>query len=67
MKNTILFLINLFCVAFLYAQNTKPEKDTPLPNEDFLTKSELVIEGQPINIVATYDTKGNKKRKIDFK
>jgi len=62
MKNTLLLLTTLFCVYFLYAQNTKPKKDTPLPNEDFFTKSELVIEGQPINIVATYDTKGNKNR-----
>jgi len=62
MKKTLLLLTALLCVSFLYAQNPIQEEDTPLPNEDFFTKSELVIEGQPISIVATYDTKGNKNR-----
>jgi hypothetical protein len=62
MKKSILLLIIFFCVLFLCAQSENREIDTPLPNEDFFNLSELVIEGQPWKIVATYDTKGNRNR-----
>ena len=59
MKKIILLLTTLFCVAFLHAQTAVNQQNQQLSNEDFFNKSELVIEGQYIKIVATYDTKGN--------
>jgi len=56
MRKVLLFLITLFSVAFIYAQNNS--NNTPLTNEDFFTKSDLVFEGYFIKVVATYDTKG---------
>jgi len=59
MKNTLLLLTTLICVSFLYAQNNT--NNIPLTNEEFFTQAELVVEGNFIRVVATYDTKGNGK------
>jgi len=59
MRKVLLFLITLFSVAFIYAQNNS--NNAPLTNEDFFTKSDLVFEGYFIKVVATYDTKGEGK------
>jgi len=59
MKKTLLLLTALLCVSFLYAQNNT--NNIPLTNEDFFTQAELVVEGNFIRVVATYDTKGNGK------
>jgi len=67
MKKTLLILTTLLCVSFLYAQNPIQEVDTPLPNEDFFTKSELVIEGISLKWVANYDTKGNRNKDEIFR
>ena len=65
MKRTILlFSTLLFSVVILCAQTSEkgyPNR-TGLSNEDFFTKSDLVVESSFLGIVATYDTKGNKKR-----
>jgi len=56
MKKKLLFLITLFSISFLYAQNNS--NNAPRSNEEFFTQAELVIEGQFMRVVATYDTKG---------
>jgi len=54
MKKALLFLITLFCIAFLYAQNNEKQ----LSNKEFFTQAELVIEGQFVRKLYTYNLKG---------
>jgi len=54
MKKTFLLLAALCCVIFLYAQNNEKQ----LSNEDFFTQAELVIEGQLVRKLHTYNLKG---------
>ena len=63
MKKTIFFLIALFCVVFLYAQKTKNRQ---FSNKDFFTKAELVIEGQYMRLIHTYNLKGTDKYEDGF-
>ena len=64
MKRTILlFSTLLFSVVILCAQTSEkgyPNR-TGLTNEDFFTKSDLVVESSYIGLVATYDIEGNKR------
>jgi len=63
MKKTILLLITLFCVTYFYAQQPQNEKNAPNPlsNEDFFNQAELVAECSFVKVVATCDSKGNRK------
>lgn len=61
MKKTILLLIILFCVTFFYAQQPQNEKNNPKCTKDYFNQAELVVECSLIKIVATYDTKGNRR------
>ena len=57
-KNLLLFLIALFCILFANAQT---EKQIPLPNEEFFTQADLVIEGIYLREVHTYNLEGTSK------
>jgi len=65
MKKSILFLIALFSVTLLYAQNNENNKYflPPNDNENIFNQATLVFEGNFMRCVATYDTKG--KGKLD--
>jgi len=66
MKKTILLFITLLfsVVTLLHAQTAEKGYTNfyagGLTNEDFFTKSDLVVESRYIGIVAIYDTKGNR-------
>jgi len=69
MRKVILLIITLFSVTLMYAQ-TDPLYDKyvekPLPNEYFFTQSELVIEGQFLRLIHTYNLKGTDKYEDGF-
>ena len=65
MKKSILFLITLFSVAFLYAQNIDNNKNISLHNENLFQQAELIFEGRIIKDVATYYAKDNENENWD--
>ena len=66
MKKTILFLITLFSVAFLYAQTAVNQQNQQLSNEDFFNQAELVFEGNLVKCVYTYNPNGTKKNEDTY-
>jgi len=59
MKKKLLFLIILFCVSVLNAQNNTNEQ--PLTNKEVFQQAELVFEGYFLKLVHTYNLSGNLK------
>jgi len=58
MKRKLLFLILMFSVALLYAQNNESDYQLPIFDKDIFNKSELIFEGSFVKCVATYATEG---------
>ncbi len=58
-KTTLLLITTLFYLGFLHAQTAKNTNKTPLTNEEFFTKSDLVIDGIYIGILAIYESQPN--------
>jgi len=64
-KPLLLFISLLLSVVALCVQTTENNNNNPynlpLSNEEFFEQAEIVFEGNFINVVATYDTKGSGK------